>query len=416
MATEGGEATRVGKGMGLGTKILIGMGVGAAIGGVLGPRASVLQPVGDGFIRLLILAAVPLVVFNLLAGLTALTDLRTLGRLAGKTVGFYFATTAFAVGLGILAMMVWRPGVGMTLAGQGPTDLGGAPSVAEILLDLIPMNLFAAFAEGNVTQLVVVAVLLGVATIFLPPDPRDRLRDLFADVALLFRKLVDLILIVAPYGIGALMAVTVGVYGAELFGPMAIFIVGVTTAHAVVFGVYMVLLRFFTDWRPWAFLKASGPIWATTASTTSSLASLSVSLDMAERMGFQRSLFAFTLPLGAQINKDGTSVFLGAVTVFTAQAAGITLTGPEIATVALMGFLLSLGSGGIPGGGFVVGLILVESLGLPLELAAVVGGIYRLVDMGATTLNVMGDMVATAMVARSERRNHPRGASGTSEA
>jgi Na+/H+-dicarboxylate symporter len=100
------------------------------------------------------------------------------------------------------------------------------------------------------------------------------------------------------------------------------------------------------------------------------------------------------------------------VTVFTAQAAGITLTGPEIATVALMGFLLSLGSGGIPGGGFVVGLILVESLGLPLELAAVVGGIYRLVDMGATTLNVMGDMVATAMVARSERRNHPRGASG----
>jgi Na+/H+-dicarboxylate symporter len=125
-------------------------------------------------------------------------------------------------------------------------------------------------------------------------------------------------------------------------------------------------------------------------------------------------LFAFTLPLGAQINKDGTSVFLGAVTVFTAQAAGITLTGPEIATVALMGFLLSLGSGGIPGGGFVVGLILVESLGLPLELAAVVGGIYRLVDMGATTLNVMGDMVATAMVARSERRNHPRGASGAS--
>jgi Na+/H+-dicarboxylate symporter len=280
-----------------------------------------------------------------------------------------------------------------------------APSVVEILLDLLPVNIFAAFAEGNVTQLVIVAVLLGVATIFLPPEPRDRLRDLFSDLALLFRKLVDLILIVAPYGIGALMAVTVGVYGGELFGPMAVFILGITGAHVVVFALYLALLALFSDWHPWKFLQASGPIWATTAATTSSLASLSVSLDIAERMGFPRSIFAFTLPLGAQVNKDGTSVFLGAVVIFVAQAAGVELTGAELGTVALMGFLLSLGSGGIPGGGFVVGLILVESLGLPLELAAVVGGIYRLVDMGATTLNVMGDMVATALVTRSEGKH-----------
>ncbi len=396
-----------GRRFGLGTWILVGMAVGALLGWLAGPRIAVVQPVGDAFIRLLIMAAVPLVFFNLMAGLTTLTDVRALGRLAGKTVSFYFLTTAFAVGLGIAAMLLLAPGVGMSLQGSGPTEVVVAPSVVEILLDLLPVNIFAAFAEGNVTQLVIVAVLLGVATIFLPPEPRDRLRDLFSDLALLFRKLVDLILIVAPYGIGALMAVTVGVYGGELFGPMTVFILGVTGAHLVVFALYVALLALFSDWRPWRFLQASGPIWATTAATTSSLASLSVSLDIAERMGFPRSIFAFTLPLGAQINKDGTSVFLGAVVVFVAQAAGVELTGAELGTVALMGFLLSLGSGGIPGGGFVVGLILVESLGLPLELAAVVGGIYRLVDMGATTLNVMGDMVATALVTRSEGEQIP---------
>jgi Na+/H+-dicarboxylate symporter len=164
--------------------------------------------------------------------------------------------------------------------------------------------------------------------------------------------------------------------------------------------VYMALLRFFSEWRPWAFLRAGGAVWATTVSTTSSLASLSVSLEAAERMRFPRVVYSFVLPLGAQINKDGTSILLMGVVLFTAQATGATLAGGEYVTLLLMGLLLSAGSGGIPGGGFVVALILVQSFGLPLELAAIVGGIYRLVDMGNTTINVMGDLVGTAVVTR----------------
>jgi Na+/H+-dicarboxylate symporter len=388
--------------MGLGSKILLGMAVGAVLGAILGERVAVVEPVGDLFIRLLILAAVPLVFFNLLAGLTSLTDIATFGRLASKTLVFFLGTTVVGLFLGVASMALVRPGVGMTLSTPVDRDVGEAPSVVEILLDLVPTNLFAAFAEGNVAQVVVVAVLLGVATLFTPDATRDRLRSAYSDLALLFRKIVDFILVIAPYGIGALMAVAVGRYGALLFGPMAWFVGGVWGAHLVMMSVYMLLLAAFSTWRPLAFLRASGPVWATTLATTSSLASLSVSLDVAERMRFPRAIYSFVLPLGAQINKDGTSILLMGVVLFTAQAAGVTFGAGEYVTLLVMGFLFSVGSGGIPGGGFVVALILVQSFGLPLELAAIVGGIYRLVDMGNTTVNVMGDMVGTAIVTRWE--------------
>lgn len=390
--------------LGLGTQILLGMVAGTVLGLALGERAAVLSPVGDLFIRLLVLAAVPLVFFNLLAGTTALTDLRTLGRLAGKILAYFMATTVVATALGIGVMVAFRPGVGMTLRSEVGAEVGRAPSVMQVFTDLIPTNAVGAFVGGNVTQVVVLAVMLGVATLLLPEAPRDRLRVAYADLAELLRKVVDLILKVAPYGVGALMMVTIGRYGAELLGPMAWFVLGITAAHLVILSAYMALLRLFSSWRPLSFLKETWTIWATTLATTSSLASVPVSLGTAERLKLPRTLYSFSIPLGAQINKDGTAATLSAVVVFTAQAVGVSLGLGDFVTIVLMGTLLSAGSGGIPGGGFVVALVMVEAFHFPLELAAVVGGIYRLVDMGNTTLNIMGDWVGTILVAESEAR------------
>lgn len=388
--------------LGLGARILIGMAVGAAVGALLGERVSVVEPAGTLFIRLLVFAAVPLVFFNLLAGLTSLTDLATFGRLAAKTMVVFLATTVVALLLGLASTLLLRPGVGMTLSAPVDRQVGEVPSALDLLLDLFPSNLFQAFAEGNVAQLVVVAVLLGITTLFAPEAPRERLRAAYLDLAILFRKLVDLILVVAPYGIGALMAVAVGRHGSLLFGPMATFVLGVWGAQGVMMAVYMVLLALLSSWRPLPFLRATGPVWGTTLATTSSLASLSVAMEVAERMRLPRPVYSFILPLGAQVNKDGTAILLVSVVLFTAQAAGAAFGVGEYLTLLLMAFLFSVGSGGIPGGGFVVALILVQAFGLPLELAAIVGGIYRLVDMGNTTTNVMGDMVTAAIVARSE--------------
>jgi len=396
-------------GMGLGMQIFVGMVVGSVVGAVLGERVTVLQPVGDLFIRLLVLVAIPLVFFNLLAGLTALSDVRTFGRLAAKIMSYYVVTDLVALSLGVLAVALLRPGVGMQLTEQVEGTVGAVPSIGEVLLGMVPSNVFRAFADGNVVQLVVVAVLLGIATLMLSGATRERLTTAYSDVAALFRRLVDLILIVAPLGIAALMAVTVGRYGASLLGPMTKFLLGVYAAQFIIFVAYMVLLRTFTDRRPLGFLRDTGPLWATTAATTSSLASLSVALEIAQKIELPRSLYSFTLPLGAQLNKDGTSVMLGAVLLFTAQAAGVDFNAASFLTILFVGLLLSEGSGGIPGGGFVIALIYVQAFNLPIEVAAIVGGIYRLVDMGNTTINVMGDMVGTTLLAHSEVRRSALG-------
>jgi Na+/H+-dicarboxylate symporter len=387
--------------VGLGTRILLGMAAGALAGALLGERAAVLEPAGDLFVRFLVLAAVPLVFFNLLAGVTALTDVSTLGRLAGKIGSWFLATKAVALTLGIACMLVLRPGVGMTLRGEAAPAVAEAPSLIDVVVGLVPVNAVRAFADGNVAQVVVLALILGVTTLHVPGEARDRLRGAYADLAELLRAVVSLILKAAPWGIAALVAVTVGRYGADLLGPMAKFVAGVTTAHLLMMLLYMLVLALIGR-RPLAFLRETGTVWATTVATTSSLASLPLAMAAAEKIGVPRSVHAFTLPLGIQVNKDGTAAMLAAVVVLTAQAASVPLSAGDLISIVLVGALLSAGSGGIPGGGFVVALVMVEAFGLPLELAVVVGGIYRLVDMGNTTVNVMGNLVGTVLVAASE--------------
>ncbi|MYA33786.1 MAG: dicarboxylate/amino acid:cation symporter [Gemmatimonadales bacterium] len=394
--------------VGPGGRILIGMLAGVVLGAVLGERVAAIQPLGDLFITLLVLVAAPLVFFNLLAGLTSLADLRTLGRLAGKTIGFFLTTELVALSLGLGAMALLGPGVGLRLTEPVTEPVSGAvgeaPSAVDVLVDMIPTNVFRAFVDGNVVQIVILALVLGIATLALGDGPRARLATLFEDLAALFRRLVHMILWIAPVGIGALVAVTVGRYGTDLIGPTARFLAGVWGAQIVIVTGYMLLLRFFSDYRPARFLRATGSLWATTAATTSSLASLSVGLETAGRLDLPRRVYSFVLPLGAQLNKDGTSVMLAAVLLFTAQAAGVTFSPADFVTIMLLGLLLSHGTGGVPGGGFVVALIYVQALNLPIEVAAIVGGIYRLVDMSNTTVNIMGDMVGASLVARSEAR------------
>jgi Na+/H+-dicarboxylate symporter len=390
--------------LGLGVRILVWMIIGIGLGLAFGERATVVEPLGELFIRLLLMAAIPLVFFNLLAGLTALSDLTALGRLAAKIVSYYMLTTTLALVMGLAAMHLLRPGDDMSLSTPVDEEFGTVPHVGDVILDLIPDNVFAAFAEGKVGQVVVFAVLVGIATLFLPDERRTPLSRGYGLVAELLRKLVDLVLYLGPLGIGALAAATVGRYGSLIFGPLALFLAGVWGAQLAMVCVYMLLLTLFTAFRPLGFLKKTGTLWATTAATCSSLASLTVAFDVAERLRIPRTVYTFTLPLGAQINKDGTSIMLAAVLLFTAQAAGVEFSLAEQVTILLVGLLISEGSGGIPGGGLVIALIFVQAFSLPLEIAAIVGGIYRLIDMGSTTINVMGDLVGTSMVARSEEK------------
>jgi len=391
------------KGLSLGVKILIWMVMGVVVGIIAGEDAMVVKPVGDLFIKLLLMAAIPLVFFNLVAGITSLADIRVLGRLGLRTVTYYVATTSVALTLGLGIVHWLKPGEGMRLSEPVAESFGEVPSVTQVIIDLFPENVFRSFAEGNVAQVVVFAIFVGISTLFLPPEPKDKLKEGFVTVAMLLRELVLVVLYFAPIGVGALAAATVGEYGNMIFGPLAKFIGGVWLAHAIMITFYMIVLFVMTRRSPIQWLKQTAPLYATTVATCSSLASLVVSMNIAQtRLKIPERIYTFTLPLGAQLNKDGTAIMLTAILLFTAQAAGVEFTLVEQFTIILVGLVLSEGSGGIPGAGLVIALIFVESFNLPLEIAGIVAGIYRLIDMGGTTVNCMGDLAWTTILSDME--------------
>jgi Na+/H+-dicarboxylate symporter len=391
-------------GLSLGVRILIWMGIGLSVGLLWGPGAKALAPLGDIFIRLLMMAAIPLVFFNLLAGITTLTDLGTFGRVGLRITAFYLVTTIVALVLGLAAMHALQPGVGVQLTGTVPDQLGHVPSVAEVFADMVPRNIFAAFADGKLQQIVVFAVLLGIATLGLPEAARAPLRGGFDAIAQSLRALVGLVLKAGPVGIGALTAATVGELGAQLFGPLAKFIAGVWLAQAAMVVVYIGAMAGLTRRSPLAFLRETGPLYATTAATCSSMASLAMAMQMAEeKLRLPKSIYSFTLALGANMNQNGTSITLAALLMFSAQAAGVEFSLASQVTIVLVGIVLSSGSGGIPGSAIVVALLFVQAFNLPVEIAAIVAGVYRLIDMGSTTVNVMGDLVGTTIVADIEQ-------------
>ncbi len=383
------------------TKVLLWMLVGAIIGLVFREDVMFLKPVGEIFLQLLIMAAIPLVFFNLLAGLSAVGTIESFGKIGLKVIIYYLFSTAVAITIGLTVMLFTKAGSGMALKGEVPDDIGQMPEVSQLLMDMVPTNIFKSFAEGNLIQIVLFAVLLGIVVLKLPQAQKEWFQTGFDKLAELMRKLVELILKASPLGLGALMATTFAEYGERIVGALTLFIASVYMAQLAMVVIYMLVLKLVAKISPVWFLKTTSSLYATTVATCSSLASLAVSLDIAEKdMKLPKNIFSFTLPLGAQFNKDGTSIMLAGILIFTAQAVGLEFSIAQMVQIVLVGLLVSEGSGGIPGGGLVVAMLFAQAFNLPLEIVAIVGGIYRLIDMGNTTVNCMGDLVATTVISR----------------
>lgn len=383
----------------LSTKILAWMLVGVVAGLALGEDAQLVRPVGDLFMRLLLMSAIPLVFFNLISGISGAKDANSLGRLGARTLLYYIVTTTTALVIGLVVAYLIQPGAGMQLASAVSGTVAGIPAISDILLDMVPSNMAAAFADGKVVQVVVVAVFLGGTVILMPEPQRETLRDGFALIAGLLKKLVDIVLWFSPFGIAALVAANVGEFGGDVLGPVALFVATVWSAQVVMVLLYLLFLRLSTGRSVGRWLRATGPLYATTAATCSSLASLVVSMQVArDRVRLSENVYSFTLPLGTQLNKDGTAITLAIILMFTAQSIGIQFTTSDYVAIVLVGLVLSQGSGGIPQGGLVLGFIYLQSFNLPIELAGILAGVYRLVDMGNTTVNCMGDMVWTTVM------------------
>jgi Na+/H+-dicarboxylate symporter len=404
------------------TWILWAMGLGVACGllihfavRALGPEHAVAQVLlqggvdglltflGQGFLRLLTVLVVPLVLISLICGTAALEDLRRVGRIGLQAVVFYLGTTALAISLALGAATLLRPGAGFDLGGNLEFSPPPPPPLVETFIQLFPRNVFAAMAEGQMLQIIVFAILFGLA-VTLAGDPGKRVLAAFQDWNEVVLKLVQLVMRLAPIGVFGLIARTFAIEGLEALGPLAKYffvVLGVLLLHGL--GTYSLLLALFARLDPRIFLRKMREVQIFAFSTASSNATIPVTLTTVEKkLGVSNPVASFTVPLGATINMDGTAIMQGVATVFIAQAYGISLTAGDLLVVVLTATLASIGTAGVPGVGLVMLSMVLVQAGLPVEGIALIIGIDRLLDMVRTAVNVTGDAVISCIIGRRE--------------
>lgn len=390
------------------TKLFIAMILGVILGSIFGEKILVIQPLGTIFLNLLKMAALPLVIVNLISGISSLDDPKIFGRVGIKIMLYYTLSTAVAITVGLLTGLIFKPGAGFVLEGSYEGAIEKIPSFGETIIGLLPSNIFASLNQGRFDQIIVFSAFVGIAILFLNKEDKRILTKGFNALANLFNRIIGMIMVFAPIGICSLMACTVGKYGNMLAGFLVKYLGASYTSVLIQIIVYLILLRLFTGTSPISFLKKAAPLMITAFSTSSSLACVPVNLNCADDLGVPRTISGFTIPLGSQVNKDGNGIMLAVTFLFAAQAINSPLTIGILIKAILIALILTTGAGGVPGGGIVTIAIIVDAFGLPLEVVGIIAGIFALIDMGFTMLNCLGDLAGTVIVANSEALRESR--------
>lgn len=403
-------------GKNLTSKIFIAIGLGVLFGvflNTLEPGSfkddfllgGILKLLGTGFLNLIKMLVVPLVFTSLICGASSMNDIKRLGRIGGKTLGFYMITTALAISISLFIAKVINPGSNLdmsSLVSTEPTIAENQPLV-DTLLNIIPTNPIASLANGEMLQIIFFALLVGVS-INTIGEKGKCVKEFFEALNEMCMKLVSMIMSLAPIGVFALISNTFATTGIKAIFSLLSFIFTTYLALLIqAFIVYMVLAKVLTGLKIKPFLKEFFDIALVTFSTASSNASIPLSLEKMDKLGVSKSISSFTIPLGATINMDGTAIMQGVSCIFIAQIYGIDLTIQNFITIILTATLASVGTAGVPGVGMITLSMVLSSVGLPLEGIGLIMGIDRILDMGRTTVNVMGDCICTLIVSSSEK-------------
>jgi Na+/H+-dicarboxylate symporter len=358
---------------------------------------------GQIFIASLKMLVVPLVFISLVCGTCSLSDPKKLGRLGGKSIALYLVTTAVAITVAITLALIVAPGVGQELPTNASFEASQAPTLAQVIINMFPTNPINAMANGNMLQVIVFALLFGVA-MALSGEPGKRVAKVFDDLNVVVLKLVTLLMNLAPYGVFCLMAKLFTTIDVGLIFSLAKYFLVVLVAlfiHALV--NYSIILKMLTGLNPVMFLTKMKDACMFAFSTSSSSATMPVTLETAtKKLGAHNSVASFTIPLGATINMDGTAIMQGVATVFIAQVFAVDLTISDYLMVILTATLASVGTAGVPGVGLIMLAMVLNQVGLPVEGIAIIIGVDRLLDMTRTAVNVTGDCMVTCIVAKSE--------------
>lgn len=388
--------------MKLWVKILIAVVLGVITGQILQENAVYLRPIGTIFLNLVNMIIVLLVLASMTIGVTSIHDPKKLGRLGIKTLLLYLSTTIIAMFLGIFFGKLFGLGTDLGLSAGKPIQLKDTPSLGQMLMDIIPSNPVASMASGNMLQVIVFAVFLGIAINFSGKRGRP-LRDFLESLADVMYRLTSIIMEFSPVGVFAIMAYVSGSMGLAVFWPLIELLLVfyfVCVLHILI--VFCGLIRLAKLSIP-PFFKGMGDAMMMAFSTCSSSATLPVSMHCAQQnLGISKNITSFVLPLGSTVNMNGLAIFMAMAPLFIANAYGIELSFTDLLTIVAMGTLSAVGAAGIPGAGFIMMTVVFSSVGLPLEGLGVIIGIDRLREMVSTVLNILGDTVVALYLAKSE--------------
>ncbi len=379
--------------------------------------ATIIKPIGELFIRLLSFLAIPLVLATLIAGAASLGDIKKLGRVGGRTLAFYLTTTAIAIIIGIVLTNVIRPGE--RINGQDKTRLNSLyepetsnDSVENLNIDIIsfvvnivPKNPFNAIANGQMLQLIFFAVLFGMTLTLIEPKKSKMLIDFFEGAGDVMIKMVGIVMKFAPFGVFALIAVVIADFGFNimitLFWYMATVIIGLFLHTAI---VYSFILKTWGKFSIKEFYSKMRDAQLIAFSTSSSAATLPLTMEGCRKMGVPKDIASFVLPLGATINMDGTALLQGVAAVFIAQVYGMDLTIVQQITIVITAVMASIGTAPVPGVGIIMLVMVLESVGIPIEGIALIIGVDRILDMLRTITNITGDATVAVAVTQLEKR------------
>ncbi|MCC6398976.1 MAG: dicarboxylate/amino acid:cation symporter [Bacteroidetes bacterium] len=378
--------------------------------------AVAIKPIGTIFIRLLMFVAIPLVISSLIVGASSLGDLRKVGRIGAKTLGFYVVTIVSAVTIGLVLVNYFQPGTRLGVDSreklmaefqtnvQQKMEMEPSLDLVNLVVRIVSTNPFESVARGDMLQIVFFALMIGVSLTAIPPPKAAPVIGFFDGFSELMIKMVDMIMKVAPFGVFALISATVGEFGFEILQTLAWYagtlLLGFVLHQFITLGL---LVRVFGGLNPLRFFRAMKEVMLIGFSSSSSAATLPVNMETCEqRLGVPKQITSFVLPLGATINMDGTSMYQAVATVFIAQVYGLDLNLTAQLTILFTAVLASVGTAPVPGVGIVMLIIVLRSVNVPEEGIALILGVDRILDMCRTVLNVSGDAVVAVIMAKQE--------------
>ena len=367
--------------------------------------------IGQGFISLMKMLVVPLVFCSIVCGAASIGDTKTLGKVGVRTIIFYICTTMLAVAVALSVASLINPGLGLDMSAvenvkttidssATNTDL----SLVDTILNIIPTNPIASLANGEMLQIIVFALIVGIILAKLK-DKAQLVSNFFQQGNDIMMEMTMMIMKIAPIGVFCLVGRTFSELGFSAMVPMFKYMITVVLALAIqCYGVYMIMLRVFAGLNPFKFAKKFFPVQAFAFSPATSNATIPLNIDtLEEKVGVSRKISGFTIPLGATINMDGTSIMQGVAVVFVAQAFGIHLDPADYLTVIATATLASIGTAGVPSVGLVTLAMVFDSVGLPVSGIGLIMGIDRILDMLRTAVNITGDAVCTTIVAKQNK-------------